>query len=230
MVQGPVLLEYKYKAGDIIKYSSKAVSAQEVRQVGNSQKQDSKFEMKLRQEVVDFVDEVYRLETFVEEANLVQNGVERDMPALSKPNVLRLKKTGEIVSDNPQQQASQQTFPDHPINIGDKWSLSTKVNFPGRAEPAIINYIYTFEAYEKAKGLDCIRIKVESPHSSFGIQPGITQEFNINGFIHFAYNEGILVTSQIKTQSMLKTPQMQVNAMNETTMYLLEFNGKQFAD
>lgn len=227
MTQTQVLLEYKFKIGDILKYKSYIETKQEAIQNGKTTAIQNTVEMNLKQRVVDFSNDVYKMEILVESGIFIQNNNTQNLPAVEKPSLTSFKKNGELVADQQQQnQFSQQTFPSNPINIGEVWSSSTQLKFPGKSEPITINYKYIFEKIETIKNISCAFIKVECLPSKVELQPEVTQVFEAAGHVYFAHNEGFLVKSHLKTINTITAPKIQTNTENNMTIELIEINGK----
>ncbi|MFH1453771.1 MAG: hypothetical protein ABIH00_07305 [Armatimonadota bacterium] len=222
-----ILLEYKFTPGDVLKYQSSVETKQETVIGANTTSQDQKVIMNIRQEVKDFSNDIYRLEIFIESGSLVRQDAEEELPAIEKPTIARFKKNGEVIADQAQAQFSQQSFPKNPINVGDSWASQVNLRFPGREEPIVITYTYTFEKEENIDGFDCAYIKVSCPFTSFELKPGMTQSFDISGGVYFAYNEGILIKSILNSISEVKTPQSRMKAENKTLMKIKEYKGRE---
>lgn len=225
MTNAPILIEYKFRTGDTLKYKSTMETKQETNQYGQAQETQSSLEMDIKQSVADIKDDIFKMEILIERGSLTQNNVTQELPPVEKTSFTSFKKNGEIVAQE-EAQFSQQAFPTHPINIGESWINSVNLKFPGRTEPVTINYNYTFEKIENFKSLECAYIKVKCPVSKTELQPNVTQEFQAEGFVYFAYNEGFLVKSNLKTISKLTSAQIQMSAENDMGMELKEINGK----
>jgi|GEM_PF-5995505 len=226
MTNGPILLEYNFNAGDILHYKSTIETKQGTTQHNKTSMVENKIEIIYRWHVVEFLNGVYKLEISAESGTLTQNNVVQKMPPVDKPIFSFLKKSGEIVSEETQQQISQQAFPGHPINIGDVWESREQTSFPGNPEPVMIINNNTFENIENINGFECAYLKTECPVSKFEMQPGVTLALEIKGQIHFAFREGLPIKSLFKTTTELIAPQIQQNGERIISMELVEINGK----
>lgn len=226
MSHGPILLEYKFNTGDTLRYKSTIETKQETTQDNKTNVMENKIELTYKWHIAEFLNDIYKLEIFIESGTLTQDNAVQNMPGGEKPIFSSLKKSGEIISEGAQKQLSQQALPSHPINIGEAWKSQEQLNLPDRPEPVIITHNNTFEKIENINGLECAYIKIECPSSKFELKSGVTLSLEVNGDLYFALKEGFPVKSRFKTISKLIAPQMQQSGERTMSMNLVEVNGK----
>lgn len=227
MAQSPVLLEYKFSPGDILTYRSSTNSVQEITQAGRTNSQQNIVEMVMQWKIIDFLNNLYKIEISVKSGSLTKDGVTEKLPPIDKSSFVTMKKSGQVISEQSSEaQIAQQAFPEHAIETGLGWKTEMKFNYPGKPEPILLTYTYTLGGFENASGFDCAKIAIECPDSSYDLQNGFMLEAKANGFVDFAVSEGLLVKSQLKIDNKLVSQQAQMRSENTVIMELVELNGK----
>lgn len=202
-----ILLQYKCKKGETVRYRTTVDSHQDVKEKGQSMEISSKVEMVMAQTCTDIAaDGTMSIDVLIEEGYILRNGERQELPNKGQKIAMKMKKSGDITSTSTPVDFSQPSFPEEPKAKKDRWNSESLINIPNRNEPVKLDYKYILWDTVKADGYDCAEIKVSCPETAIELQEGVTQTISATGATYFAYKEGLLVKSEVETKTDIESP------------------------
>ena len=207
-------------------YEVLAGSSQESVAETNYQREDTLLKMKMTQTVTSVnEDGSFNVEMHVEHQELTKNGVNVPLDRMQQEVRMRMSKTGEILETSPQVEATQPSFPDRPIVIGENWEAESKMNvqdpITGRPlAPTVLHYYYTLKNVEIMIGYDCAHIEVFIPRSEIRLG-GAAQVICGHGDTFFSHTAGRLIKSEVETRVGTRLPDGQLRSSAKVVVQLV---------
>ncbi len=206
-----ILLEYKGKKNDVIKYKTIVDSNQILQEKDKKQEISSKIEILMSQTIMEVDgDGNLTVDVVIEDGKVTRGGESSPLPNAGQKITMKMKKTGEVTYTSVPIDFSQPSFPEGLKKKKDRWDSISTINVQERQEPIKLNYKYILWDIIKQGKYDCAEIKVSCPETSVELQEGVMQTISATGSTYFAHTEGFLLKSEVETQTVITVPKEEV--------------------
>lgn len=192
-------LEYKYKAGDVLKYKFTMETQGQLQIDKVSRAVSSQSEAEVIQNIVDVDKNVISMNETVKPLVMESSGKALPLPHF-KVTPVKMDNLGRIIGGEGTENMPGTFLPAVEVKHGDKWSGEGTVRCAG-GRLLKLKTAYIFTGYEKVKGYDCAKIQLEIEPAEIplaegrGIREGLISVKGGSGEISFAYENGMLVSS-----------------------------------
>ena len=208
----PICLEYKGKTGDVKRYATTIDTKQILIEKGARREGTQKVQVIMTQTITDVSsDGIFTVQVVIDSGKVMSEGKSLPLPNAGQKIMMKMKKSGVIISCDPPTDFSQPSFPEGPKNVKERWTSESKVNVQGRPDPITLSYRYILWDLIKVNAYNCAEIKVSCPETATEIQPGVTQKISATGTTLFEYNQGFLVKSEVETKTIVEAPEHDVH-------------------
>lgn len=206
-----ITLQYKGKKGDVTKYNTVIVSDQNMTEKGKEVRQKTTVELVMSQTIIDVdKDENLTINILIESGKIIREGNSIPLPNVGQTIKMKMTKNGDVLETTSPTDFSQPSFPPEPKKIKDKWTSISEIKVQDRPEPLKLNYRYILWDIVQKEGFECAEIKVSCPETETELQPGVTQTISATGSTYFAHKDGVLVKSEVETQTLIKVPSEEI--------------------
>jgi|GEM_PF-4431334 len=206
-----VMLEYKFKEGDVSEYKTYIESATEMISAEGTERIEAIMELDTTQKIIKVnPDGTYNVEVMVTNARMKRDGEDVPIPNLEQPIMMKMSKNGKVMEmRGAMAQAGTSThpsFPSNSVDVGDTWSGDSIIEIPGTDKKVKLHTDHKLERFETIQGRECAVIKVITPDTEIPIEENITQIMKVTGSTYFDYKAGTLVKSIADTNTSMTLP------------------------
>lgn len=203
-----ILLEFKAAVGEILYYKT----VMDIRQIVNdeepSAEMNTHIEMNIEQRVVKAENGTFDIDMYIADG-FTQRGAEKaPLGTIGQTISTTIDRTGKTLRSSVGDGSAQPSYPAHAVQIGDTWKnvnhLSIPIGENGQTQEADLEHTYKLIGTEQRLGYQTAVIESHSPGITLEIQHDAVQTIGTNSRILFAYNEGRLVQSSVKTITAIK--------------------------
>lgn len=201
--QAGVRLRYKAQPGDKASYQMVMEGNTTVFVAAKQQKTALTTEIFLSQEVKEVLDSgSIAMDTKIESGRIVVNSVPSVIPNVGQVVRTEMQPNGQILNTQGMQNQlnlnqMQLVFPDKELEVGSSWSSKLA---PSLQVPVGLEVTYKIVGFETIKGKSCIKILSEVRSGKKSSIEGLTLDVSADGTIYFAYDEGLMVKNEVKSQ------------------------------
>ncbi|MBI2266085.1 MAG: hypothetical protein HYU64_13075 [Armatimonadetes bacterium] len=224
MTDRPILLTYRFRKGDTLRYRITIDSLIESATAAFPP-ETIRMEMEIVQRSLGERGQgIVALSCTTQKARMTRAGESRNLPQGEMQ--LLLRRTGEVVESRGNLEGSRwggghPAFPERPVSLGEEWEGKSTVSNAESPDILVITR-HRLEALESLGNYECARILAWS--DSGPIQAESRQEFSIkiSTVTHFAYKEGRMVRSVVQTQTLTRlSPEEQITTRSTMTCELV---------
>jgi hypothetical protein len=222
-------LEYRPRIGEILRYMIIVNTEQLIRENAFALEQRSTIEMVIAQKVLEVEDDgLFSTEYIIESGTMRNDELEKPLPGIGDPYVVRMKVNGEIISSTLPLPFTAPSFPLQELHIGDFWTHRSPLRLPfemkvsdSSTEELTLEYEYELREIELIFDHECLVIAVKCPEKTITIEPDFTQIIDGHGKVYFDYALGRLHSFHNRTYNQIKTGEGETELTVNTTMDLL---------
>ena len=218
-----MLIKYKLKKSDISRYITTVHSLREAIEGSYYEKNESKMDMSMTQEVIDVHNNGNMdMRVSIDSSVLKKNGHEVPIKRKERIFTMKMSENGEVIESSGTGPQSPPLFPDRDINPGDSWKSEKELSVPNRSDKILLKTIYKFEGLEEFKGIDCVRIVINTEEVSLEFDEGVVQTIGGSGLTYFGYKEGKLIKSEVNTYTRTTLSDAEIKV---TTKVIVNYEG-----
>jgi hypothetical protein len=215
-----LLLRYKMAENEDQSYH---LAMQQITMQSDGQQLQRSVEMKMTQRATGVnEDGSYNILIALEPSVIAPNDKQQAVGAQTMS--LKMSRSGKILwSSVDISTAVTIPFPTHPIFVGEIWEAEWRMNVPDLSENPIsrtFNSVYMLTDITTVKTFKCAHISVQISPKEIWLGPGTSLRISGQGETHFAYEEGLFVTSSVETESIITAPDAAIKILTKVSTEL----------
>jgi len=218
-----IKLEYKFKKGEVFKYTSVIDSTNKIIQNDKNIIQSSTAKMDMDQTTKEInLDGTGTIEVKITKGTVTFEDKTENLPNVGQIVVMKMKKNGEIIETSVQVPFTQPTLPEKRIALKESWTGDSKISIPNKKEAITIKYNYQLVEFKNINNRECAVITLSTPPTEFEIEKDVIQKVEAKGFTYFDFNAGTLVKSEVETNAVIKSTMAEIETTSKIKLDLTE--------
>ena len=210
-----VILEYKNVTGETLTYKTVMDTTQKMTEGGKTAEAGQvHVEMFLTQKTTKVDGNTADVEMCITGGYVERNAERSDLPTAGQKIDMVMDKSGKILRSSLDTSMSQPTFPKGALQVGQTWdeksTMQIPLGEPGKTKELTLEYHYKLAALTHEEGYEVAVIEANAGPETCELQEGVTQTIRVEGRTLFAYQAGRLVSSKVRTHTVVKAPDLNV--------------------